>query len=408
MIGIFAALHGCGKREADTSAAQAAPALTVQLATAATADWPETIQVSGPVVAWQEAVIGSEIAGQRLIELKVNVGDRVKKGDVLARFNTETLKAEHAELQAMWEQAEADRLRAVALEGKGALSRQQIDNYIHQAAVARARLDAKNLQLRYATVVAPEDGLISARSATLGAIGTVGGELFRLIVNSRLEWRGELSADQMPRVKPKQGVALALPDGTTAQAKVRQLSPSLDAQTRMATAYADIVPGSSAHAGMYVSGTIAMQSRPALVVPAVSVVIRDGRTYVFRAGEAFKAGEASEAAGGDKNKAGDKNKPGAKNEAIFKVVQQPVTTGRHRGNEVEITAGLSAGARVVMQGAGFLNEGDAVRVVSRAEQPQAPQTQTPQTQAPQTQTPQRQGKQAETPSQGKPVQGARP
>lgn len=335
-------LHGCGAK-VDTAAPAAMPALTVEVATAARADWPETLQVSGPIVAWQEAIIGSEISGQRLTELRVNVGDRVKKGDVLARFNADTLLAEQAELQALWKQAEADRVRAVALEGKGALSRQQIENYINQAAVAKARLDAKNLQVRYATVVAPVDGVISARSATLGAIGTLGGELFRLIVNNRLEWRGELSAEQLSQVKTGQSVALLLPDGTAAQAKIRQLAPALNAQSRMATAYADVQPGSRAHAGMYVSGTIAMQTRQALVVPAVSVVVRDGRSYVFTV-----AGSA----------------PGGR-EALYKVTQQLVTTGRHRGSDIEITAGLSEGARVVMQGAGFLNEGDTVRVVAQ-------------------------------------------
>lgn len=344
---IVVAMSGCGAK-AEKAAPQAAPALTVQVATATKADWPETIEVSGPIAAWQEAIIGSEIAGQRLIELKVNVGDRVKKGDVLARYNTDTLRAEHAELQALWQQAEADRLRAVALDGKGALSRQQVENYINQAAVAKARLDAKNLQIRYATVVAPEDGLISARAATLGAIGTVGGELFRLIVNGRLEWHGELSAEQLPQVKAGQSVALVLPDGTAAQAKIRQLSPSLNPQSRMAIAYADIQPGSRAHAGMYVRGTIAMQARPALVVPAVSVVIRDGHTYAFTVAAAATSKEGID--------------------TVYKVTQQPVTTGRSHDSDVEITAGLNEGARVVMQGAGFLNEGDSVRVVSPSKQ----------------------------------------
>lgn len=349
---ILAVMHGCGTKKA-TAVAQATPALTVQIATAATADWPETLQVSGPVVAWQEAIIGSEISGQRLIELRVNVGDRVKKGEVLARYNTDMLRAEQAEQQAVWQQAEADRERAVALQGKGALSNQQIENLISQAAIAKARLDAKNLQLRYATVVAPEGGIISARNATVGAIGTVGGELFRLILNGRLEWRGELSAEQLPQVKAGQTVVLTLPDGSNAQAKIRQLSPSLNAQSRMATAYADILPGSRAHAGMYASGTISMQSRPALVVPTVSVVIRDGRTYVFTIGALQNSG-TSQSSGAAPKASGD---------AVYKVVQQPVTTGRHRGSDVEISAGLNDGARVVMQGAGFLNEGDTVRVV---------------------------------------------
>jgi RND family efflux transporter MFP subunit len=342
VVPLFAALNGCGAK-ADKAAPQAASALTVQVATATLADWPETLQVSGPIVAWQEAIIGSEIAGQRLIEVRSNVGDHVKKGEVLARYNTDTLHAEQAELQAAWQQAEADRTRAVALQEKGALSRQQIENSVHQAAIAKARLDAKNLQLRYATIVAPEDGIISARSATLGAIGAPGGELFRLILNGRLEWRGELSAEQLSQVKAGQAVELVLPDHSAAQATIRQLSPSLDAQSRMAIAYADIQPGSRAHAGMYASGTIAMQTRPALVVPAVSVVIRDGRTYVFTVSPSSGKGDT-----------------------VHKVAQQPVTTGRHQGSDVEISAGLNSGARIVMQGAGFLNEGDSVHVVEGA------------------------------------------
>ncbi len=347
-VPILASMHGCDAKKEEKPAPQAAPALTVQIATATLADWPETVEVSGPIVAWQEAIIGSEISGQRLIELRVNVGDRVKKGEVLARYNSDTLQAEQAELQAAWQQAEADGARATALEGKGALSRQQIGSYVNQAAIAKARLEAKKLQVRYATIVAPEDGIISARSATLGAIGAVGGELFRLILNGRLEWRGELSAEQLSQVKTGQAVVLVLPDRSTAQATIRQLSPSLDAQSRMAIAYADILPGSSAHAGMYASGTISMQTRPALVVPAVSVIIRDGRTYVFTVG--------GTPTGDTRN-----------GEAVYKVAQQPVTTGRHNGSDVEITDGLDSGARVVMQGAGFLNEGDTVRVVGETD-----------------------------------------
>ena len=326
-------------------APQPAPALTVQVATVIKANWPETLQVSGPIMAWQEAIIGSEISGQRLTELRVNVGDQVKKGEVLARYNTDTLQAEVAELEATWQQADADRIRAVSLQGSGAMSNQEIENYTHQAAIAKARLDAKALQLRYATVLAPDDGIISSRTATLGAIGTAGGELFRMILNNRLEWRGSLNAQQLAQVKAGQKVTLALPDGSAAQAKIRQLSPSLDTQTRLATAYADLLPGSHAHAGMYADGIISMQIRPALVVPAVSVVIRDGRASVFVVADATASGAK---------------------EGRFTVTQQAVITGRHQGGDVEITQGLSDGARVIMQGAGFLNDGDIVHVVSDA------------------------------------------
>ncbi len=327
---------------ADKAEVPFAAALTVQGVLATTASWPDIVEASGPIAAWQEAIIGSEISGQRLVEVRVNVGDRVKKGQVLARYNSETLKAEKAELQATWQQSESNSKRAETLKGSGALSAQQIENYKNQAAIDKARLDAKNLELNYVTVVAPDDGTISSRTATLGTIGNNGTELFRMILNDRIEWRGELSAQQLKQVKVGQGVEVSLPDGTKAKAKIRQLSPSLDTTSRMATLYADILPGSSAHAGMYAKGIIAMQMRPAIVIPAISVVIRDGRSYVFEL-------------------SGD---------GLSKVTQQAVVTGRTQGSEVEITEGLKEGAHVVTQGAGFLNDGDMVRLVNNTGEPQ--------------------------------------
>ena len=318
------------------AAVKSAPALTVETTPATSAQWPEVISASGPIAAWQEAVIGSEISGQRLVEVAVNVGDKVKKGDVLARFNADTLRAEQAELQADFQQAESERKRAEGLKSTGGMSVQQIESTANAAAVAKAKLDAKTLQLQYATVVAPADGTVSARTATLGSIGAAGGELFRLILDDRIEWRGELNARQLAQVKIGQAVALELPDGTKATAKIRQLSPALDPLTRLAMVYADILPGGNARAGMYAKGIIAMDDRLAIVVPAVSVVIRDGHSYVFTLAD-----------GSDK------------------VSQRQVTTGRHQGDEVEITDGLDAGSLVVTQGAGFLNDADIVRVASR-------------------------------------------
>lgn len=318
-----------------------AAALTVTKAVVEKADWPQTVQTSGPIAAWQEAIIGSEISGQRLIEVRVNVGDTVKKGQVLARFNPDMLLAEQAELKAEWQQAESDYQRATKLKGSGAISDQQIDSYRNQAAVAKARLDAKTLELSYTTIIAPDDGVISARTATLGAVGAVGGELFRMILQNRLEWRGELTAAQIARVEPGQTVKLIFPDGGMGEATVRQISPSLNDATRMATVYADIAAGRHAHAGMYATGTILQAPTPALFVPATSVMVRDGHNYVFKLAD----------------DPADRTK----------VMMQQVATGRYQGDKVEITTGLHEGEEIVTQGAGFLNDGDRVYVVSTPE-----------------------------------------
>ncbi|MFD2424801.1 efflux RND transporter periplasmic adaptor subunit [Ralstonia solanacearum] len=225
---------------------QPAAALTVTVAAASQTQWPATLEASGAIAPWQEAVIGAQVSGLRLADVRVNVGDRVKRGQVLAVFDADLLRADEARLKAGWQQAEANRERALKLKGSGGISEQDVLQYVTQADVSKAQLRSTQLQLRYAEVIAPDDGVISARSATVGTVSNTGQELFRMIRQSRLEWRGELTAAQLAQVKAGQHIRLALPDGSAATAMVRQTAPSLDSQTRLGIVYADIEPGSGA------------------------------------------------------------------------------------------------------------------------------------------------------------------
>lgn len=320
--------------EATPSASLPAPALTVTVASAVDTLWPGIIEAGGSIAPWEEAVIGAQVSNLRLTDLRVNVGDHVTRGQLLATFDADLLSADEARLKANWLQADANRKRALLLKGTGGMSDQDVLQYETQADVTRAQLTGTQLQLRYARVVAPDDGVISARSATTGAVYGNGQELFRLIRQSRLEWRGELSAAQMTQVQSGQPVDLELPDGTSASASVRELAPSLDTQTRLGLAYADIEPGSTARSGMYAKGRIGLTERPAVVVPAASVVIRDGRSYVPKVLDDHR------------------------------ISLQIVTVGRRHVSDVEIVSGISAGDRVVVQGAGFLNDGDLIHVAA--------------------------------------------
>jgi RND family efflux transporter MFP subunit len=324
---------------AASTTAQPVPALTVTAATPHRVLWPRTLQASGAVAPWQEASIGTQIGGFQLIDVRVNVGDHVKKGQVLAEFDTALLRADEAQLQANYDQAEANRQRAEKLVASASISAQDLLQTQTLAKTAAAALASKQLQLRYAVVVAPDDGTISARSATLGAVVPASQELFRLIRQDRLEWRGELTATQLADIRAGQHVALTLPDGSSANAKIREVAPSLDAQSRLGIVYADVVPGSRARAGMYAKGQIELGETAALAVPADSIVIRDGRNYV-----------ATVSDGG----------------ATSKVQMRAVSVGRRQGSEVEIEQGLTDTDQVIAQGAGFLSDGDVVRLGSAA------------------------------------------
>jgi len=312
------------------------PVLTVTAATPRRMMWSETVEVSGAIVPWQEAIIAAQITGPQITEVLAEVGDQVKKGQVLARLDKALLRADEAVLLATFEQADANHKRALSLREKGFISEQNILSLETQMRTSRAQLDAKRVQLRYADVVAPDDGVVSARTATLGAVAT-NQELFRLIRQNRLEWRGELPAKHLQAVKIGQEVTLALPSGGMAKAIVRQNAPALTADARLGVVYADVAPGSEARAGMYATGRINVGAHEALVIPAEAVVLRDGRSF------------ALELEGNDAN--------------AGKVIFRGVETGRRDGNDVEIMSGLSDTARVAVRGSGFLNDGDHVRIV---------------------------------------------
>jgi RND family efflux transporter MFP subunit len=332
---------------ADPAKAASRPALTVSLTTPQKLDWPLVLPANGNVVAWQEAVIGAEIANYRITEVRVQVGDKVKKGQVLARIASDTVASELAEAQASVAELEASAAeakgnaeRAKELKEKGFYSSQLNTQYqtaqnTAQArlAAARARQQAADLKMSKTGVLAPDDGVISARSATVGSLTQNGQELFRLIRGGRLEWRAEVPSADLGKVKAGVVATLTAPGGETVKGTVRAVSPSVDPQTRNGLVYVDLPATSAVRAGMFARGEFSLAQSPALTLPQGAVVLREGFAYVF------------------------------KMEGEDRVAQAKVELGRRVGERVEIVAGLAPEARVVATGAGFLADGDVVKVV---------------------------------------------
>lgn len=314
--------------------------------------------MDGAIVPWHESVLGSPSDGLRLVSIEADVGQVVGRDQVLARFDDALLRADAARLEALLAQAqaqaeesEANAWRAQQLRASGAMSEQSILQATTRAQTdvaavrsARAALQVRRVEIARAVLRAPDDGVISERSASLGAVPSSGESLFRLIRQQRLEWRGELTAEQLGRVQPGQAVVLRLPDGRNARATVRQIAPDLADRSRLGRVYADLLAGSSATAGMYAEGTIEQSATPALAVPAASVVVRDGRSLVFEV-------EVEEP-----RRSG-------------RVVAREVRTGRRQGAEVEIVSGLAEGVPVAGTGAGLLADGDRVDIVDAPTSP---------------------------------------
>ena len=342
-----AAWFGRASGPAAPPAAAPRPALSVTQALPQREDWAQTLAANGNVVAWQEAVIGAELDGYRVVEVRAEVGDVVRRGQLLARIDADSVASEVAEaraavaeLTAAAGEAKANAQRARELQARGFYSSQLQAQYqtgeqtsVARLDAARARLQAAELRLARTAVLAPDDGVISARSATVGSLTQKGMELFRLIRGGRLEWRAEVAAADLGRIRPGVGATLVGPAGETVRGKVRMVAPSVDAATRNGLVYVDLAAGSALRAGVFARGEFALGQAPALTLPQSAVVLREGFAYVFKL-----AGE--------------------------RVAQQKVTLGRRQGERVEVLDGLGEGAPVVASGAGFLADGDVVKVVA--------------------------------------------
>ncbi len=332
------------------------PALTVNTVKPQMSELGIKLVANGSIAAWQETSVGAEVNGMRLNAVRVNVGDQVIRGQELATFAPETVEAELAqqrasvaEAEASAAEAQANAERARTLEASGALSAQQINQYLTAAKTAEARASAARavtnsaqIKLKNTRVLAPDTGVVSARTATVGAVVQSGQELFRLIRNNRLEWRAEVTAAELDKVRVGQIVALTTPGGKVVAGKVRMLAPTIDVQTRNTIVYVDLPKTDDAKAGMFAKGEFELGQSSALTVPQQAVVVRDGFSYVFVI----------------------KQSADEKNNAQSRVAQIKVATGRRAGERVEITNGLTADQLIVGAGAGFLNDGDLVGIAT--------------------------------------------
>ncbi|MEI6158507.1 MAG: efflux RND transporter periplasmic adaptor subunit [Roseococcus sp.] len=327
-------------------AAAPVPALTVSAAPTTSHRMASSVIGDGSVVAWQELVIGAEVGGLRIVEAPLDEGMPVVAGQLLARLDDSVLNAQAAqaeaainEAQAFLELARTEQLRSEDLVRTQSGSRQileQRQSATRQAEArlisARARRDEVVTRVAQTRILAPTDGIVSRVSVRIGAVTALGQEMFRVIRDGRLELEARVPELELAGVRPGQSVTIRH-GGRNIAAEVRLIAPVVAAETRLGLVRIALPADSGLLPGMFARAEIQGPSREVVVVPASAVVFRDG------APQAFVLPEGSE-----------------------RVVMRRLVAGARQEGMVEITEGLVAGERVVTAGAGFLVNGDLVRV----------------------------------------------
>ncbi len=351
----------------------AAPAVTVSKVT--TNDFVETAVVSGSLIPREEILVSPEIEGLRVLQLLADEGDRVKKGDILARLVSEQIDAQIAQNQAnlarsvaaiaqaesQIAQAEAQAKEAAAqleraepLKKSGYLSGATYDQResaarttaaqlvaardgLTAAKADKAQVEAQGRELQWrrsnTDVTAPQDGVISRRNARMGALATsIGEPMFRIIQRGEIELDAEIVETELKNVKVGQKAVVSVPQIGDFEGKVRLVSPEVDKTTRLGRVKIFLGSNPQLRIGSYARGLIETARSRGLGIPTSAVTFDQGTNFV---------------------------------QLVIdnKVKKQAVRLGLISGDLVEVKEGLNNSDLVVTRAGTFLRDGDTVRPV---------------------------------------------
>lgn len=314
---------------------------------------PYTVSVSftGAIVARFDVPIGVEGDGGRVAELLVEVGDHVRKGQVLAKLDTSVIAPQVASLAAALEQARADAALAAAdyqraakiAETVAALSREEVEKRHTLVTTSAAHVRTAEAQLAEVTarfkrteILAPDEGIVLTRAAELGQAVTAGSPpLFRIARGGEVEMRAQVSEQDLPRLKVGQDVAVTI-TGVPTQfpGKVRLLAAVIDPQTRLAEVKISLTKDPLLRPGAFAYGTAVVGSDVRPIVPQTALLSDATSAYVLIV------------------------------DAHGRVERRNVRYGGAQPTGVVIIAGLTGDERVVSTAGAFLKEGETVRLAA--------------------------------------------
>jgi len=335
----------------------------------------EKIDVAGTFAAQEDVFISPQVEGLQISEILVDEGDKVKKGQVLARLNRATLDAQLAQWDATLAVADASIAQAASsvTQAEAALSlsapalsraqdlvkmgagttavleQRQSDQRSNEARLASAKSGlvlakadktSKEAQrnellvrISRADVVAPVNGTVTRRAARLGAIASASADpMFRLAANGIVELEADVPEIKLSKVKPDQPAQVVVGEDVALAGKVRRVLPEVDKTTRLGKVRIALPEDQRIHIGAFARGTIELARRNVLAVPAAAVLYDGGEAVIQTVSDGH-------------------------------VTTKKVTLGLMVDGKVEIASGLTAGETIIERAGAFLRSGDAVSPV---------------------------------------------
>lgn len=348
LLGLAASLvNGCGKHEPPEQPAVAVGrTVAAEVQTVRQAPLSVRVEAPGAVVSEDQVQVASRLMGY-IREIKVEEGQAVKAGQLLFVVDPSDIQGQMNQARAGLAQAEAaladaklDYERFGTLYKEEAIPKLQWDKVRlqyqvaqQQAAAARAGLGLASSQMRYASVIAPINGVVTQKMANAGDLAAPGRPVLVIEGLKKLQVRTQVSSDVYARIKTGEKVTVT-PDGDANLAPIEgviaQVVPAADPVSHSHLVKIDLPAGSGLSSGNFVRVGFAVGSRGGIRVPAAALAERAGITGVFVVD--------------------------AQGIARYRMVR----TGAAEQDRVEIQSGLNPGDKVVVSNVSQLENGDKV------------------------------------------------
>lgn len=359
MCGVLMGCAACSPShgpDPKAAAASAPVALSVEVVQAAYRAVPDWLDASGNVAPRETVSVSTELGGMRIARFHAEVGQSVKQGQLLAVLDDSLLRSEWAQLQAAADEArialgttQQQLSRAKELADQGMVSQQALLNAQAAEGAAQARLRQQQagmagLQQRMsrARVIAPTDGVITARLGLQGSVVAPGQDIFRLTRQAELEWQAEVPAQSVHRLQVGSDVLLMADNQAELRGQVSRIGPVVDPSNRRIVVYVALQPSEAVRPGNFLKGRIALGVQQAWWLPSSAIVLRGDAAWVLSV------------------------------DAEGLVREHRVQVLRTQGPESAVE-GVDGQLRIVAQGGPYLSQGDRVHVVASVSPPQRPQ-----------------------------------
>lgn len=325
---------GAGGETAKGDDTKGPDAVPVEVARAAHRPMAASYTGTAPLEAPIEAQVVAKTSGVAL-EVMVSEGDVVRAGQTLVRLDSDRARLQVAQTAAQTGKLQNEFARAGKLHAAQLIAASDYDKIRYDLANAQAANRLANLELSYADVKAPINGIVASVPPKVGNFVQINTPIVRIVDTSRMEATLNVPERELATLKPGLPVELvvdALP-GKTFTGAVDRISPVVDAGSGTFRVIASFDSADVLQPGMFGRVGIDYDQRAnALVVPRGALLEGEGDAAVFLVEDG-------------------------------KVARTAVQLGYMDGSWAEIRDGLKAGDAVVIAGKSALRDGSAVTVI---------------------------------------------